>query len=167
MVQIRMLHRTKTSIFMASCGKQLVHTCSDNSIEHAWTTFLRRLICVILNACDENEDIPPCRNAELTDEELQEKQQRILNNAAEEVCKYWTGADFDGFPVIPIAVPSEGRDDPFESADDIISFLEAPYTNIKKGEHKKALDEFKFFAKHVDRRHNEIIFAKCPFFSDS
>ena len=137
-----------------------------NDIEHAWALMSRRLTCVTLSACEEGDTVPPCQNSSLNEEEKKQKEEKILDKAAEDVCGYWIGATFDTFPVIPIAVPSKGREEKFQSADEVVAFLEAPMRDFNKGLHKKELEEFRFLVQHVDRRHNEITFAKCQFFGE-
>ena len=116
-----------------------------------------------MSTCDENEALAPYRNTKLTKEEKESKEMKILDRAANEVCSYWTGATYEGIPVIPIPVDSKRRNDPLSTADDIVALLEAPVRDIKGGKHKAVIDEFHFFAKHCDRRHNEITFSKCHF----
>ena len=86
---------------------------------------------------------------------------KILDRAANEVFSYCMGATYNGFPVIP--VDSKGRNDPFSTAGDIVALLEAPVRDIKGGKHKAVIGEFRFLAKHCDRRHNEITFFNCHF----
>ena len=116
--------------------------------------------------CEEGDTVPPCQNSSLNEEEKKQKEEKILDKAAEDVCGYWIGATFGTFPVIPIAVPSKGREENFQSADEVVAFLEAPMRDFNKGLHKQELEEFRFLVQHVDRRHNEITFAKCQFFGE-
>ena len=140
---------------------------AHNFIEHAWSMMSRRLTCVTFSACEEGEDLPPYRNSKLSDSERKSKEMKILDKAAHDLCSYWTGATFDEFPVIPLPVLSSGRDNPIPTADDIVSFIEAPLRDIRAGKHKAVLEEFRFLSKHADRRHNEITFSKCQFSRDT
>ena len=135
-----------------------------NCIGHGWALLSRRLTSVTLSATLEGEELPPCKNAKLADQEKREKEAIMLDIAADDVSKYWTSADFDGFCHTGC---SNGRADPILSADDIIKFLEASVTDIKNGAHKRVLEEYEFVAKHIDRRHNEVTFSKCQFFAES
>ena len=85
---------------------------------------------------------------------------KVLDKAANDLCGYWTRANFNTFPVIPIAVPCKIRKVKFQLADEVVSFLAAPLRVFHNGKRKKELEEFWFLVKHVDRRHNEITFAK-------
>ena len=132
-----------------------------NDVEHAWALMSRRLTCVILSACEEGDTVSLCQNSTLNEEEKRQKEEKILDKAAEDVCGYCIGATFDTFPAIPFAVPSKGREEKFQSADEVATSLEASMRDFNKRLHIKELEEFRFLVQHVDRRHNEITFAKC------
>ena len=88
----------------------------------------------------------------------------LLILGAKDVAAYWSDRTFDGFPVIPITVGSDGRKgDVFKSASQVEKFISSLSENIKQGKHPEALKLFKFVVNHVDRRKNEIIIRKCQF----
>ena len=107
-----------------------------------------------------------CYNSRLNEDEKRVKEMKVLENAANELSKYWSGVSFDGFPVRPMPVPCTGRSDTFPSSDDVVQFLESPLRDLTSGQHSDAFEEFRFLVNHADRRHNEITFSKCQFFRD-
>ena len=154
----------KSNLDLFNTGSHASGQSASNDIEHCWSLLSRRLTCVTFSACDDGDTVPPCHNSRLGEEEKCAKEKKILENAANELCKYWAGASFDGFPVVPVPVANENRNDPFVSSDDVIKFLEAPIKDIRGGDHAEVLRELQFLVKHADRRQNELTFAKCQFF---
>ena len=67
----------------------------------------------------------------------------ILILAAKDVAAYWSDRTFDGFPVIPIPVSSDGRKGEIEK------FISSSLENIKQGKHPEALKLIKFMVNHV------------------
>ena len=75
----------------------------------------------------------------------------ILILAAKDVVAYWSDRTFDGFPVIPIPVSSDGRKgDVFKSASEIEKFISSSLENIKQSKLPEALKLFKFMVNHVE-----------------
>ena len=85
----------------------------------------------------------------------------LLILGAKDMAAHWSDRTFDGFPVIPIPVNSDGRKgDVFKPACETEKFTSSFLEYIKQGEHPKVLKVFKFMVNHVDRRKNEIIIRK-------
>ena len=76
-----------------------------NMIGHAWSPLSNRLTSVKLPATLPGEDKPPNKQV-LEKEEREEKEKRVLDNAADILVKYWDCCSYDGHAVIPIPAPS-------------------------------------------------------------
>ena len=75
----------------------------------------------------------------------------LLMLGATDVAAYWSERTFNGFPVIPIPVSSDGRKiDVFKSASKIEKFISSSLENIKQSKHPEALKLLKFMVNHVE-----------------
>lgn len=87
-------------------------------------------------------------------------------SGAQDIAAYWSSVTFDGFPVVPLPVSSDGREDAFKTSAYVEDFVNSPIRDIKSGKHHEALELLRFTALHADRRKNEFILRKCQFIAD-
>ena len=139
---------------------------AHNPIEHLWSPCSNALTSVVLSSTTEGSDKPPYRNNSLSQEEKDLMNKKVLDNGALDIAACWSSLTFDGHPVIPVPVPSDGRNEMFQSSDDVVTFLASSTKHIKNGHHKDCLQLLRFLSEHVDRRKNEFTFTKCQFHCD-
>ena len=134
-----------------------------NMIEHAWSPLSNRLTSVKLPATLPGEDKPPNKQV-LEKEEREEKEKRMLDNAADILAKYWDSCSYDGHAVIPITVPST-TSQTYNEHEDILKFVAAPLRDFKASAKLRAhRKKFRFYANHAIRHENEFVLMKCQFF---
>ena len=86
--------------------------------------------------CLDGKHIAPYLDTSITKDEKDRQNKEILDKGANTVAAYWTGATFDGHPVVPIPIPSEVFVNKFGSADEVVDFLKASLSNIRSlGKH--------------------------------
>ena len=133
-----------------------------NMIEHAWSPLSNRLTSVKLPATLPGEDKPPNKQV-LEKEEREEKEKRMLDNAADILAKYWDCCSYDGHAVIPINVPST-TSQTYNEHGDILKFVVAPLRDFKASAKLRAhRKKFRFYANHAIRHENEFVLMKCQF----
>ena len=135
-----------------------------NPIEHLWAPLSSSLTSVKLKCSFREDGVPPCNDTKLTAEERTSQNKKILDEGAQDIAAYWSNISFDGYPVVPVPVVSDGRSgDIFKSASYICDYISSSQKDINLGKHKDAHKLYKFLTHHADRRKNEIIFSKCQF----
>jgi len=91
----------------------------------------------------------------------------MLDRAADLLVGYWDHIKYDGHAVLAVPIPSESNDlaSTYDDHDAVDRFVYAPLKMLESDDEIKAIrKEFSFFAKHADRRVNEISFIKCQLF---
>ena len=156
----------KTKVNMFGITSYAAGWSALNPIEHLWSKCSNKLTSVHLDSSVREDGIPPCKDTSINKDERKSQEKILLERGAKDISAYWSELTFDGHAVVPIPVDCDGRPGDFlKDATDICNFLGAGIRDIKSNKHKEVLKLFKFAAKHVDRRKNEITFRKCQFFN--
>ena len=112
------------------------------------------------------EDKPPNKRV-LEKEEREEKEKRMLDNAADILANiyiYWDCCSHDGHTVIPLTVPNT-TSQTYNEHEDILKFVAAPLRDFKASAKLRAhRKKFRFYANHAIRHENELVLMECQFF---
>ena len=134
-----------------------------NPIEHLWSPLSKKLDGVTFSAVAPGDSKPPSQISGISDEERSQKEAEVFDKAIDQLCQtYWADATFDGYPVfrriIPCLSSSCGEYDDYNA---VHEFIRAPIRDLESSQSQKFSKELRFMIKHMDRRHNELIFIKC------
>ena len=132
-----------------------------NPIERQWAPRSRDLSGVELQASLPGEEQPPSSQTGLSQEERTTKQKQVHDIAVEDVCSFWNGKTYDGFPVTPHAklCPSDDSEESVEG--DLKNFSTLSTHQLREPASKKLLDEFRFLLHHCNRSRYLLSFVKC------
>ena len=145
-----------------------------NLIEHAWAPLSRWLAGVSLDNTLPGEDKAPAEQSGLTPEQLTEKENKVFDNALNQLNGYWNGKTYDGHPVESIAVTAHDCpiQDIYDDYESVKTMFDSSQRAIKADPSLTSLqEEWQFLVKHADRRPGMIIFSRqacrddsCPCF---
>ena len=134
-----------------------------NPIEHLWSPLSKKLNGVTFSAIAPGDSKPPCQISGISNEEKSQEEAEVFNRAIGQLCQtYWADATFDGYPVFQRSIPclsnKNGKYDDYNAVHD---FIRSPIRELESAQNQKFSKELSFMIKHMDRRHNELIFFKC------
>lgn len=132
-----------------------------NMVEHAWAPTTAWLAGLCLSATLPGETTTPDKQTDLTPEEREAKEKKVLDTAIDKVKRCLDGKQFDGFPVYATAVPS-GSKHIYDDEKTVEKLKEARVTIINKNnELKEKAKEYKFLDSHAVTRRYVLEFVKC------
>lgn len=156
-----------------------------NNIEHLWSPMSKKLASVILPSVLEGDLTSPIQNNDLTDEERRQKEASLFDQSMALIKDvYWKDAQFNGSKVETKVKNCLENETPYDDYDTIhqvryndsefkkqanarksyivvllFQIFTGPIRNFRAS--KEAMTEYRFMAKHIIRKSNEIIFVKC------
>jgi hypothetical protein len=141
------------------------HKSRYNDIEHAWSPTTNHLTGVLAPATLPDETLPPFKQSALSKEEVREKEIKVFDNAIEMFASHWRGKTYDGWPMIPIGVPSDPllEKKTYKDHDLLLDFThEAGINRLKVEPHLRSMnEEFLDLVAHSVRGFARLQFVKC------
>ena len=137
---------------------------AENMIEHAWAPLGRYLVGVTLSAKLPGEDLPPCRQSGLTQEEKKSKEARVLDSAIDQLNSVWSNRTFHGHPVTSAKIPclENPASKTYDDYTTVKGFFEAGVrVRAENPAYRNIGMEYKFMMQHCIKSTYRLEFIKC------
>ena len=131
-----------------------------NPLEHAWSVMANALAGVTFANHLPNEY--PAEEQDISDDAKLRKEAVVFDRALDELCGYWSGKTFDGFPVRATKVRCLDPVQKYSDDSRLDEYTKSSMKNLKGNDDLKELHALhKLLCKHLIRTTYHCLFVKC------